>query len=219
MEKYFEGIANCIIRDSQEEPFQENIFHYLFLNKELKYNKKDVEARRNFGGYIPDLTISIAEFTCFIEIKRYKKKYNQNFNDGLNQLASYLKVKRVEYGILTDSETWYFIKVHPTLRSYQLIYSHKISGDDSQSRNFLMQLSKGRIQKMFGFADAVFGLKGFKWAVTKSLWTDKLVFDSQIKDLFPAVSKSQLSMLKRDIKWMLLIKTEKRPDNKYVKIR
>jgi len=77
--------------------------------------------------------------------------------EGFPQLAGYLKEAGGKYGILTDSESWFLIKVHPTLKRYQLIYAHMLFRNETRDRKFLMQLSKGRI-KSFLVRKVIIGL-------------------------------------------------------------
>jgi hypothetical protein len=219
MKKFYENLNDCFARDSREDLYQNNIYHNLLI-KELGYSEnKDIEERRNNSGIIiPDITISFGSFKCLVEIKRDFVKYKQE-NEGLSQLANYLKKKKVSFGILTDSTRWILIQTHPTRNSYKIILNYKISAERrTKSLWFLKKLSKGRISHLFEMCSDVIGEKGYEWLTQKALYLSHEEFKQTILSIYSKCTANDLRLLSQSLEQFCFDGDKTFYSNSYIKI-
>lgn len=145
-----------------------------------------------------DFLIKIGTYKIPLEIKPFENRLGSNFKNGRIQLAMYAWNIGSDYGILSDTKRWEFIKIMKGQKKYKIIWSYKIGTNKREDLNFLQCLSKHQLLKFLSFADATFGSHGF----AKILHLTVLKSE---KELLTYLSKKNIKSTRRFLK---LLKSE-----------
>lgn len=190
MDSYIE--SNTTKEATYEDATKTHLFPHLRI---LPSNFEQQSKTKN--GQV-DFLIKIGNKKIPLEIKPFEKKLGSNFKKGRTQLAKYIWDIGGDYGILSDTKRWEFIKIRKSQKKYKIIWSYKIGSNKKDDLKFLQCLSKHQLVKFLTFADATFGSQGFE----KILQLTVLCSEEELLSFF---SKKKVNSSSRFLK---LLKSE-----------